>query len=291
MTQIELIIPNSSGLFLKEKKYSRSLPQSWTELPERERLAVFHLLLSDTHIVSAKVKILKKLLRFPLAVFNALTDEQVSDLVDTLDWMQLTPDAAPLIASFEHKGIVYYLPKEKFMNGSALEYPMADDFLSRFGEKGDEATLLLLVATISREAKTDATSIEKTGDVRTPLSSRGEIEARAARLKGLSVEAQTAVLLYFAGVRTYIHRIYAEYLFEQPTENIEGEIEVTSASGSGADFGWWGKYMEVAESQVFGNYDQVLQTNFHTICAYLVKKRKEYIHNQQQLSFKHGSTD
>ena len=121
MTQIEITVPNSSGPFLKEKKYSRSLPQSWSEIQERERLALFRLFLADTSIVAAKVKILRRLLRLPRTLFNVLTDEQVSDLVDCLSWMQFAPDAAPLITSFEHKGIVYHLPKAKFVNSSALE--------------------------------------------------------------------------------------------------------------------------------------------------------------------------
>jgi hypothetical protein len=274
----------------KTKEYSRSLYASWSELKSDtgRLLTSLRFILKNNDPITAKVLLLREWLKLPKSVFNALTDEQITALVGLLDWVVLTPDAVPLVEKFEHNGVEYHLPKAKFQNGAALEFPIADDYLKYFTDGSDES-LLLLVATLCREAKFSIQEAAQSGDIRVELHNRTEIQARAEKLKTLPDEIKISVLLYFMGVKAYVSQLYAEHLFQ--SNEPEGDESQSPTPNPQSDLGWWGLYMDVAESRVFGDYEKVLQTNFHTICAFLVKKRKEYILQQQQMNFKHAVTD
>jgi hypothetical protein len=207
----------------------------------------------------------------PVVILLMAHDDQCA-LYEALAWMALNPSATPAVRSFAHRGIAYHLPEENFRNGRAIEYPLADEFYTKFLETNNESDLLKLTATLCREAKD---TIAQEGDIRVPLTTRSEIEQRAARMKGLPVEYQMATLLYFSGVKALVHKTYGKVLFEQETE---GE-DVPQKKGS--LFGWWGIYMDLAEN--ITNLDKVYQMNFHTVCLMLVKKKKDADDREMQI--------
>ncbi|MEO7174984.1 MAG: hypothetical protein ABI002_04295, partial [Saprospiraceae bacterium] len=86
---------------------------------------------------------------------------------------------------------------------------------------------------------------------------------------------------YFSGVKAYVYNLYKKWLFEAPEEEEEQdpdeapEEKLPVRKSDGPDFGWWGSFLDVAASGVFGDYEKVLHTRFHTICTWLIKKRIE----------------
>lgn len=243
---------------LGKKTIRRFLPQSFQEAGENALFCIKQLLIYKNENL-ARAKALAKLLKIRPHLIKGLTNEDLGSLINQIQWMNLKPSAVPAIRFFDHNGKRYWLPKEKFADGLAIEYPIADEYFTQL-LAGDDDALIKLAATLARP-QSDGKRISITG--------REEVEKTAKELEGLSPEAQWAVYMYFGGVKQYIHNLYKGYLFKA-NDNEEGQQD-----GSTAMFGWWGIYMDVAESGVFGNLEKVYQSNFHNICTYLVKKKQE----------------
>lgn len=245
------------------------IPEAWADLTATDRLRYLRYLITLDR-PEALTKIAQEILSLSARRFRQLPPELFVQVVDKIAWMTAEPTPEPLFSSFEYKGCRYHLPKAKFKNGTCLEYPIADDYYNAF-VAGDNEALLLLTATLCRKAKDKVNDVERTGDIRIEMLSRSEAEANAIRMTGLPMEVQIGVMLYFGGVKQYIHDTYAGWIFQKPDpDNADAESE-----GDGVMFGWWGVYMDIAESAVFGNLQQVYQSNFHTLCMYLTKKKKE----------------
>lgn len=236
--------------------FSAQMPENWGEIPPSVRLECLRLLLLEDSILM-RIAILKKLIKLPKWVWLSLSDDDLSALLDVVSWMKIEPITVPIIDGFLWKGKVYKLTATNFDNGTAVQFPLADKFLQAFTEKGEEENLLRLVAALCVAAKNDEFIIEK----------------RAESLQGLPHETQIAVMLYFIGIKQFISDTYGEYLFDDDEE--EEDLAVRVSVAHFPNFGWWAAYLQIAESGVFGNYEQVLNTNFHKVIMYLIEKRKE----------------
>jgi hypothetical protein len=259
MTKIEITKPRHHW-WQRTRTYSREIAGNWTELDDSSRLfCVRELLPPDPKgaFVGAKTRILRGVLKLPKKVFNQLSDENMSALIDCLDWLTLDADITPIVPSFDWKGIRFDLPKAKFENGTALEFALGDQFLDKFTKTGEESDLLNLVSVLARHQGKS-------------IASKEESEYIATNFKGLPIGISMSVLLYFVGIKEYIHKLYGELLFGDNDEDAD-----TAAIAHFPNFGWWGSFLQIAESGVFGNYEQVLQTNFHRVVMFLIEKRKE----------------
>jgi hypothetical protein len=269
---IEIAIKKErTGFFTSPWTVKRNIPECWTDLTAADRLRYLRFLITLPR-PQALMEITKAILALPRRRFRQLPPEVFVQVTDRIAWMNADATSEPLFTSFEYQGVRYHLPAAKFKNGTCLEYPIADDYYNSF-VNGDNDALLLLTATLCRKAKDKVNDIARSGDIRIEMLSRSEAEANAVRLAGLPIEIQVGVMLYFAGVKQYIFDTYAGWIFKKPDPD-EEESETTE-QGDGVMFGWWGVYFDIAESGVFGNLQQVYQSNFHTICMYMTKKKKE----------------
>lgn len=212
----------------------------------------------------------------PRWVRQQISDLDFSGLTMLLDWMQVEPDCEDIpIKTFVHKGVTYHFPAPKGQNVCCLEYALADDTYTKFVD-GAADNLPQLVATIIRESDTDKAGALKRNDKRVALYSKSEAEERSHRQRKLPPEYTVQALLYFGGLKAYIHRVYGSWLFEA-SEDDEGDEDAPkeSKASRGPDFGWWGMFQQVAEAGVFGNLQQVYQTSIHDVCIFLVRKRIE----------------
>ena len=63
-----------------------------------------------------------------------------------------------------------------------------------------------------------------------------------------------------------------------------GKLEGGEGDESGQiNFGWWGKYIEIAESGVFGNLDQVYAARFYDIIVFLIQKKETYLAQKSKM--------
>jgi hypothetical protein len=268
-----------------EKRYLRmfpvtvrskvSLPASWQEVDTNNVIQLYGFLLKYEKSY-ATVKALEVLLKLKKTQFLALSENQLTDLVATMDWYKIEPTSKAIMSSFTHNSITYHLPSEGMENISAIEYTIADDYYNDFVEEENEESLRFLVATICREENPNQQEQITKGDKRIALLSRYEAEARAKRLADLSTEICTMVLSYFIGCKMLIHETYGTWLFEKNDDDV-------AQANDGVFMGWLGIYMDVAETGIFGNLQSVYQSYFHTICIHLVKKRKEGIEYEKRI--------
>jgi hypothetical protein len=222
--------------------------------------------------------------KMPWWAVRRMQREDLAAMTMALQWMRPRHDCVDFpVASFEHAGMVYHLPTAKGQNICCLEYPLADEYYMRYAANTNDAeALALLLATIARPENPDRQSAVARGDARMALHSRAEIEARALVLLHAPHELHVAALMYFGGLKEYVHRIYGTWLFEVPfdeddedeqDEDDEATPQARTSSIDGPDFGWWGIFQHVAESGVFGNLKEVYQASLHDVCIFLVRQR------------------
>lgn len=283
--KIEITLPTRPWWRPRAKVYRRDLPASWTEVAPARRLPLFRALLTGPGALG-RLRAIRSLLRLPKPVFLGLADDDLAALLDAASWLDMQPTPEPILPSFEHRGVRYYAPLGHGLNLVALEYPIADEaFGNILRDAGDEAQRLL-VATLYREANPDEDAVVRRGDIRAPLLTRWEAEARAKRLEGLPREICDAVLLYFAGVKLYVHKAYGAHLFEQPDDD---DPEAAQQAATTPSLGWWGVYFNLAQDGPFGrNVEEVYQTAFHDVCLFLVdrKRQEERMKIQQRMNEK-----
>lgn len=261
--------------------FRRELPESWKEVSATRRRRWLSWWLESP--ADAPERIARDALRLPGWAWRAMGSAEKSALLEKFAWTEPKPDCENVwFSSFRWKRRTYYFPTPKGENMTAIEYACAEDYYKAL-DGGDERSLLLLAATFWRERERDADAGLRRGDERVPLYDKAEVEARADRLANAPAEVTMQALLYFAGLKLYVHRVYRTWLFEDS----DGEDDDEEADGSesprrsqasdtdGPDFGWWGTFQYVAEMRVFGNVREVYQTPFHEVCVFLVRKRME----------------
>lgn len=272
--KIEITVPRYAW-WQRTRKYSRTIAESWSDLPIAVRLTFLRIMLSEHELIVAKIKILGLILKLPRRVFARMDSDSLMSLIDKLEWLNLEPSAT-ILPHFRWYGEIWHLPNAGFYNGTAIEFAIADDYATKFATTNDEKYLRLLAATVAHPLDDN--------DVRQPLTSREEAEKRADKeFAKLPIEICISVLLYFTGVKVKISEWYGEFLFD------EVEQKFSIATAHFPNFGWWSAYLQIAESHVFGNYEQVLQTNFHRICMYLIEKRKAAL--QMEAAYKDQNKD
>jgi hypothetical protein len=258
------------------KTWTRTLPECWAELPNRRRRLYYGWALQGE---PGMLRILTHLLNLPRWAMGAVPAPQLREMRALIEWMTPAPDCenAPW-AYFKYQGRIWHLPKPLGENMTCIEYPLADEYYLKFVQDGDDAALLMLVATLVREEHPDSARRLREDDPRTPLHSRAEVSARATALRRLPVEYQMTVLMWYAGMKQYVHRVYGPHLFEQEDDtedddHNEEEEKPIQDDNSGDGFGWWGVLQDVAEAGLFGTMKDVYQANFHEVCMWLVRKR------------------
>lgn len=284
MHEVEMTeMKRRSWIPFRPRRFYLKVPQSWDEvtpLARRQRWWRWLMMLPRPAATRAMVRDL-----LPKWVRLKISDLNFAGLTLLLDWMQAEPNCTDIpVPRFNHGGYTYFFPTAKGENVTCIEYALADDYYKEFAE-GDASKLMPLVATVWHEFDTDEARAMRRADKRVPLYSKAEVEQRAHRLKSAPSEMQLQALLYFGGLKAYIHRVYGKWIFEQDEEPDEEDQEAGSPkkeTSSGPDFGWWGIFQQVAESGVFGNIDQVYQASIHDVCIFLVRKRVES--NQQPQS-------
>lgn len=264
----------------KTKTFPLSLPEKWSEVPADLRLDSLRTLCKHEG-EEARMRLLCLLTGLKRKVLFRLDDDKISLLTNHLAGITLQPSANPIISHFDHKGIRYYFPSDKFDNGRALEYPIADDFYKEYLETGDKIHLVNLVATLCRPRNTNEEEIKQTGDPRFKLYSDAHAKELGKTLVDLPFEICLAVKLYFEGVKLFVHQTYKTWLFP---ENSEGE------SSGGLSFGWWSIYFQASEAGL-GSLPEVHQLLFKEVCAWEISRRDAAQRLEQQQNFQNAKTE
>lgn len=255
----------------RRREYRRALPERWKDVPEARRLAWWRLWMTDPQ--QAPARILKEILHLPRWLWRTMSIEDAAALTARLEWMTPAPGCEDMpIQSFRHGLRRYYLPRPKFENGTCLEFVLADGYYKEFVETGNPELLLKMTATLCRPRKLWRRARLTSGDERTTLLQKEEVDERARQLATLDPAIQAAVMLYFEGVKRYVADMYW-MLFDDkrpPTPEDQPPEEQEAPSSEGPRFGWWSIFMQVDKDGVFSQYGPALQLRLHKVLIYLV---------------------
>jgi len=241
----------------------RKLPGSWDEMDSSGLVFALTTLIRYPKRDKAMLLILKKLLHIPKVTFLAIPDDAMYDLIRLLDWMDLSKMTRPIFDRIDHKGIFYELPGKDFDYGTAFQYAAADDYFLEFHQSGDQKALDKLLTVLLSHDK--------------PLNSLREVQETADIFSDMQEIHRVSVLVYFNACKIAIYETYKNHLFVDPDGGNDDGMQLN------VDFGWWGRYMEIAKSHVFGRLDQVYATRFHEIAMFLVQEKEIYLAEKKAL--------
>lgn len=83
------------------------------------------------------------------------------------------------------------------------------------------------------------------------------------------------IIRYFTDSLTHINHTI--------TQLSSSFISEDGPDNNGVDFGWDGVFMEVAKDGVFGTYQEILDTSFHTVLIYTIKKYEDALKQKREL--------
>lgn len=205
--------------------------------------------------VTAKIMILKHLLRVKTGIWNILEDEQVSELVDLLEWMDMRKLVDPVFPVLKVGGRTYRMPRAEFDDGTAWQYAAADDYYRKYIETSNETDLDRLISVLLTDKRD-----------KKPLTDRDEVEKRAGVFRKMKDYERIVILAYFSGIKQRIYDNYSSWLF-----TAEG------SGGTGVNFGWWGRYLDIAKTGVFGTVERVYEARFYDIIVFLIQEKEYYL--------------
>lgn len=244
MTIVDLTLPTG-------RRYSAKIPQNWEEVPRRHLPRFLHAAYAAADPVAARLKLIRRVAEWPMRLLWMVDPVDLYFMQETLAWITEPSHLMPFPVIW-HRGVEYRLPGNGFEKASAIRWALADEFFGQLSNGGKDDAVLNLCASI----------------LASDIADRDDVSAVAEQIREMPGEYLAALVAYFAGVKAYVHKMYGAWLFRKEEEDEDDQP-------SGPNFGWWAVFFRVAESGTFGDYDRVLQMNFHTMCVYLVEKQKE----------------
>lgn len=248
------------------------LPKSWDEMSS-DSLVFVCKVLTRHKLEVARGIILRHFLNIKERRFQQLNDGQLVDLLQCIDWISLKGLRSQIFRAFKRN---WSLPSTDFKDGLCYEYAKADEYFGKFKESGMKDDLDMFFACLTRfknRALIDDILLAKSKNKSTTVDAI--IQKRMKQTKRIPLYVKAVTLAYFSGIKEYVHQLYGQWLFTAPLD---------STPQPSINFGWWGVFLSVSESNTFGDIDNVHRSNFHDVCAYLVQKKEEYLLSQPKAS-------
>jgi len=245
------------------QRKTRKIPEGWHELRARPLVFCINMLLMEPDPYTAKLLILSSFLKIPVEDLQNIPPEALVDLLRLMEWMDIKYLTSPIFPVIKWKGKKWQLPGEKFDLGSGFQYAAADDFFTNYQEKQDEKELDKLIAAL---LYTD-----------TPLNKIADVEKNADLFTKLPDLYRLSIVAYFNGIKQFIYNTYGEWIFKS---------EGSDSLELGVNFRWWGTFLEIAKSGVFGSIREVYATRFHDLCVFLVQEKELYLAEKRKIKEK-----
>lgn len=185
---------------------------------------------------------------------KALTETQLAQLLNCLSWIEEDIKPEAILKYFDFGGKRYFAPQTEMSSSTCVEYFYADAYAMTLED--NPKAINHVVAALYREKD----SAKEIGDIRQRFDPDRVGEA-AKEFEKLSEAVKISALLFFVAVKKKVADDYAE-AFEADDQSVEGT--------------WIDTLLTVAESKVFGSFEEVKYAYFHEVMMYLVKKKKEY---------------
>jgi len=248
----------------------RTMPSRWQDLTPEQAWHCMDMVIRGCR----RTELVEYLIQLPAYIHQRLQPGEIYDLLRLITWMEIdTASTAPIAPYIEVEGIRLYLPSAQFASVTCLEYVLIDELYTQYiqTQPQDMDMEMRLVALTLRPA---GPSHDPSSDPRVQLLSTEQTAEWMHLIRQLPESIRVYIVTLISANRAWVHEQYAHWLFtQQPILRTDGDDDTEiQADDSGLNFGWWGAYLDVAADAVFGTYDQVLHTPFHTVCMHMVRK-------------------
>ena len=271
---IDLYLGPMHKLRIQNKTYQ--IPQGWEELT-RAQAKVCSRLAGAQNCIPAKAEAISLLVPKLRKKLKRLDGALLMAICDLVEWIWNRPgaeamdDIYPILSTFYHKGRRWSLPKHSLLDVTSDEWKYADLFLQEMMDiESREEGLIGLIATICRPLRPFWKIRSRFFDGYPRQRFNEEILERRQKIFE-DVDPWVRIV-----VQDYILRC-SEMIRKRYSPVFEGE-----ASG-GADFGYTGLQLSVADAGVFGKMREVGETNIHDLLLYAMKKEMDSRAQRQKL--------
>lgn len=257
---------------LKIGFWKGSIPEKFSELSFEQKVlsltAQVYLRteeVSDSLYNNIRKDLAIELCRIPKLVFKLLIAEQKLALYRCLNWVKDIKIEQKPFEFFKVGKVKYYLPAERFADTSAIEYAMSLLLFSSFSN--NHKAIYELIATLCRPERADLKQFRGSalwsGDVREEYNTILAQERAKEFEKKLPFGVIVAVKEYYVSMLDGFIKKY-EPLFQSADDmkplfqNGEGCIALLE---------------DIAEANIYGNFEKVCSTNIDTVYLYLRHKK------------------
>jgi len=248
----------------KKKSYTVSLPESWEEMEQSLIPAICKELMDRKNKESSALNICQSLCKLPNNIFlNINPLDYVEKILPIIDWIFERSIEKPYLQSILHKNIEFCLPSERLLNITWKEFTIADMQYSEVVKNKSVEVLNEFVAILLREKSNDVGFIDLQNDKRVALTEWGT-KTRANEFIDLKEEFKFYVLYFFMSCKEAIHEQY----------KAAWESNGTVDTGVPSFENWESITTDIAETGIFGNLQEVEDTNAHKILKWLDIKKK-----------------
>lgn len=263
------------------------LPNTWSQLLPQMVLEIAPYVLSDT--IQNRLRCLEMLcLPENSAELSMMTPRQVLDVLPRLNWLYDEPLTYPVVDSFQFGQETFLLPQEGLRGCSIVEFAFAERYFDeltangRFSKsKPNPAAIDGLILAICRpkDPKINQDDPHWEGDMREYFSPvLNKRRAASGLMNVISTNFKAFFLLYYIGCKKQIQKQFG-ILFKNDHQTLNKDVLAPPIHQtiSPADFSWAGVIFDLAESGIFGNYEQTQYKDLHTILYYLSYKQYQYL--------------
>lgn len=252
-----------------------SLANSYADLTGKNAVALVRAVYTNPVDMGAKYTLLKKLMDAPEQVWKALEAEENRDqlwrLIQTLDWIWKGPEVRPL-AFLKVRGKTLHLPDENLHWLSTAEFVVATAHLMGFWAAKDNqeglANLAKFVATIARPKPDVLTRIRKPADNGDPREtySTTKSDLRALAIQKTDLIAQILLAQWFNNAANRLLKSFGM---------VSADPEAPAISQGAFVQDWERQIVKVAETGVYGRYDDVMARPISDVLTYIDLKNDE----------------
>lgn len=246
---------------------SISLPTSWGELSDKQKYNYVLDRTTESHeyacimlAFSIAPSLKRKLVEYDDELQIGIIYKTI---VSTFDYL-LTPPLEATILRTKVNRRWYYMPKPKLEHSTYREFMLADRYYSAMMQEDadQEYEARRLFFTLCRPLLDRINP-----DPRVGVPHEHHIKTMAQSHIAIPAHVLLSVVMYFSATKEYIYEQYGKWLFPSGSD---------SGIRPDVNFGWYGMAMTVADSGAIGNsLDDVLDADFHKVCAYMIKKISE----------------
>lgn len=253
---------NEVKIVVKGKVKTFTAPSEWDECTKADLLHISKTVRADLPVLQSEILLALKLFKIPRKLFGLLNSEQRAAIVRLCVFIEQKKMLDKnLIPSFWHNFRRYHGPNEAYDNVSGIEFAFAELCYTRFIQTKQEQYLDDLVAIIYRNRR----YFNITNDIRADFYIRSS-NIRAKRFKSLPHDLKFSIFLNYEAWRNWL--ISGHPLIFPPADPNE---EDNTSDGSSTSL-WDKAYRMIAESGVFGNYNDVCKQPILVLFAQLHDK-------------------